>query len=242
MVTTRSQTSRDAATTTTTTRSAPKTYTPADPRPSTKCTPRKPRQPTADHYGLIQERLQPCSYALLVQAILWNQTTGRQARPVLDALLALYPTPALLSAAPLPALTALLQPIGLHNVRAARLLAFADAWLAAPPHAARRYRRRHYPSRGGGCDVRPGEVLDERDAREGWEVAHLPGVGAYALDSWRIFARDVLRGEPDGEWTRVVPLDKELRAYLVWRWARHGWKWDPLTGRRKRMPDDASGP
>jgi len=173
-----------------------------------------------------------------VQAILWNQTTGRQALPVLDALLSLYPTPSQLAAAPLPALTALLQPIGLHNLRAARLLAFARAWLAAPPDRARRHRRVHYPSRGRGRDVRPGEVLDERDPREGWEVAHLPGVGAYALDSWRIFARDALRAEPDGEWRCVVPLDKELRAYLVWRWARDGWKWDSLTGRRKRIRDD----
>jgi len=34
----------------------------------------------------------------------------------------------------------------------------------------------------------------EGDAREGWEIAHLPGMGAYALDSYRIFHRDELRG------------------------------------------------
>jgi len=66
-----------------------------------------------------------------------------------------------------------------------------------------------------------------------WEIAHLPGVGAYALDSWRIFCRDRLRGTPDGgeeeeeeeEWRRVVPKDKELRAYCRWRWAKEGVKW-----------------
>jgi len=36
-----------------------------------------------------------------------------------------------------------------------------------------------------------------------------------------------------GEWARVLPLDKELRAYLRWRWLRVGWVWDPLTGERK---------
>lgn len=76
-----------------------------------------------------------------------------------------------------------------------------------------------------------------------WEVAHLPGVGAYALDSWRIFCLDEFRkgsletkaaeGAGEGqlnnheneEWRRVVPKDKELRAYLRWRWAKEGVRW-----------------
>lgn len=71
-----------------------------------------------------------------------------------------------------------------------------------------------------------------------WEIAHLPGVGAYALDSWRIFCLDRFRngalgaggkegegqkGDLGEEWMRVVPKDKELRAYLKWRWAQEGW-------------------
>lgn len=35
------------------------------------------------------------------------------------------------------------------------------------------------------------------------------------------------------EWTRVLPLDKELRAYLRWRWLRVGFEWDCVTGERK---------
>lgn len=93
-------------------------------------------------------------------------------------------------------------------------------------------------------DVKPGEVLDEQDEREGWEIAHLPGVGAYALDSYRIFHRDRLRGvvcdeqgrEP--EWKSVTPTDKDLRAYLVWKWRLEGWVWDPLTGKRRRVDKD----
>jgi len=38
----------------------------------------------------------------------------------------------------------------------------------------------------------------------------------------------------EGEWTRVVPLDKELRAYLRWRWLRNGWVWDPGCGEKRR--------
>ena len=68
--------------------------------------------------------------------------------------------------------------------------------------------------------------------------------GKYALDSWRIFCRDVLLGRAEGwngegakpgfqpEWMRVRPDDKELRAYLRWMWMREGWEWDPVTGDR----------
>lgn len=96
--------------------------------------------------------------------------------------------------------------------------------------------------KGCGLDVKPGEVLGEEDEREGWEVAHLPGMGAYALDSYRIFGRDQLRGVEEEaiaggweEWRRVVPLDKDLRRYLVCRWREEGWDWDMLTGKKRRI-------
>ncbi|EMD59026.1 hypothetical protein COCSADRAFT_41578 [Bipolaris sorokiniana ND90Pr] len=183
-------------------------------------------------YGLIQERICDSLYALVVQAILWNQTRGQMARPVLFELLSAYPSPNELSVAPLHDLINMLQPIGLHRIRAMRLIALADAWLAAPPCSQRRYRRLHYPDRGCGTNVRPGEVLGPDDEREGWEIAHLPGMGAYALDSYRIFYRDRLRGTEgvvgiEPEWKRVVPTDKELKLYLKWRWEQEGEK--PLT-------------
>jgi methyl-CpG-binding domain protein 4 len=147
------------------------------------------------------------------------------ARPVLFALLAEYPTPEDLSSASLKDLTTMLQPLGLHNIRAMRLIALANAWLEAPPSQERRYRKLHYPSRGCGTDVKPGEVLGLEDEREGWEIAHLPGMGAYALDSYRIFYRDTIRGidvardaSVEPEWKRVKAEDKDLKAYLRWRW------------------------
>jgi methyl-CpG-binding domain protein 4 len=174
-------------------------------------------------FGLIQERICSSLYALVVQAVLWNQTRGSMARPVLFAFLAQYPSPEKLSSASLEELTAMLQPIGLHNIRAVRLIALANAWLAAPPSKTRRYRKLHYPSRGCGTDVKPGDVLGLEDERAGWEIAHLPGMGAYALDSYRIFYRDKLRGikfttEIEPEWKRVRAEDKELKAYLEWKW------------------------
>ena len=31
--------------------------------------------------------------------------------------------------------------------------------------------------------------------------------------------------------------DKELRAYLRWRWLRNGWEWDPVTGERRKADE-----
>ncbi|KAJ0107923.1 hypothetical protein J7T55_007135 [Diaporthe amygdali] len=82
-----------------------------------------------------------------------------------------------------------------------------------------------------------------------WEIGHLT-TGRYALDSWRIFCRDVLLGRAqdwkgkgrDGtfqpEWMRVLPEDKELRACLRWMWMREGWEWDPKTGEKTPLREE----
>ena len=185
--------------------------------------------------------------------------------PVFYRLISLYPTPAALAAAQHDDVVAIFAHLGLQNQRAKRVVEMAKAWVEQPPERGRRYRRLNYPMKGDGRDVKVGEVLvDEKDeevkeeeeavkegkGRVGWEVAHLPGVGAYGLDSWRIFCRDELRGimkgDVDEEWRRVVPLDKELRAYLRWSWLKEGWVWDPLTGKKreagqKEMKDAEDG-
>ena len=81
-----------------------------------------------------------------------------------------------------------------------------------------------------------------------WEIGHVME-GPYAIDSWRIFCRDELLGratdwlgggrEPEfqPEWMRVLPRDKELRAYCRWLWGREGWEWDPVTGARTVLSD-----
>lgn len=82
-----------------------------------------------------------------------------------------------------------------------------------------------------------------------WEIGHLT-TGRYALDSWRIFCRDILLGRAqdwkgkgqDGtfqpEWMRVLPEDKELRACLRWMWMREGWEWDPRTGEKTLLREE----
>ncbi|KAJ4009518.1 hypothetical protein NW752_009108 [Fusarium irregulare] len=205
---------------------------------------------TAPNFGLIQESLSTNLYALLVATVLWNRTRGTQARPVFDRLITKYPTPNDLAAASFTDLADLIRPIGLYNSRAARFIAFAKTWIENPPCRTKRYRKLHYPMKGDGLDVGKDEVLDEDDERAGWEVAHLPSLGPYAIDSYRIFHRDMLRGlakgwngqeaEPDfePEWKRVVPLDKELRAFLRWMWLNEGWIWNPETGNKVKASED----
>jgi methyl-CpG-binding domain protein 4 len=93
-----------------------------------------------------------------------------------------------------------------------------------------------------------------------WEIGHLTE-GRYTLDSWRIFCRDELLwghrgtaladsgckrgdGEEKGgklfqpEWMRVLPRDKELRAYLRWMWMKEGWEWNPETGDKEVLREE----
>ncbi len=100
---------------------------------------------------------------------------------------------------------------------------------------------------GAGFDVRKDANLLGMGLS--WEIGHVSD-GPYALDSWRIFCRDSLLGraedwlgkgrEPEfqPEWMRVLPRDKELRAYLRWLWCREGWEWDPDTGARSVLRDE----
>ena len=176
--------------------------------------------------------------------------------PVYHTLVTRYPTPQALAEANFEDVVGFFQHLGLQNQRAKKCIALAKAWLTHPPEKGKRYRRLHYPNRNDGKDIPldDGPVPDE-DARVAWEVGHLPGIGAYAIDSWRIFCRDRLRGLPTGlpnmshmtehgkeeemrgEWTRVLPSDKELRAYLRWRWLRVGWIWDPIAGDRRPVDE-----
>ena len=203
---------------------------------------------SATSFGLMQERLAHDPFRLLVACIFLNKTRGAVALPVFYELIDRYPTPADLAEAEQEDVVEIIQHLGLQNQRAKKCINLAKAWCERPPEKAKRYRLLHYPKHGDGKDIKPGEILDEADERVAWEVGQLPGIGAYAIDSWRIFCRDGLRGLPHGlparvteeskdaemqkEWARVLPVDKELRAYLRWRWLRNGWAWDPLTGER----------
>lgn len=204
---------------------------------------------TSTSFGLVQERLAHDPFRLLIAVTFLNKTRGSVALPVFYELMTSYPTPADLAAANQQDVVDIIQHLGLQNQRAATCINLAKAWLERPPNKFKRYRVLHYPKIGDGKDIKVGEIIGYEDERVAWEIGQLPGCGAYAMDSWRIFCRDELRDLPTGlskeldeetkaadldkEWARVLPLDKELRAYLRWRWLRNGWEWNPVTGERR---------
>lgn len=222
------------------------------------CIPFPPLNATS--FGLVQETLCHDPFRLLIAVIFLNKTRGSVAMPVFYNFVTRLPTPADVAAAKHEEIVSIFQHLGLQNTRATKCIKLAQTWLESPPVKGKRYRRLHYPNKNDGkdIDINEGPISDE-DERVAWEVGHLAGIGSYGIDSWRIFCRDALRGLPTGlpergdlerdaatremelgkEWTRVLPLDKELRAYLKWRWLRLGFDWDPVSGERKAADEKA---
>ncbi|KAI0815706.1 DNA glycosylase [Xylaria sp. FL0064] len=232
----------------------------------------------APRFGLIQEELASDPFKLLIAVTFLVRTSGKAAIPVFRALMERYPTPSALADAPPADIVERIRHLGLGSVRAATVQRFARLWVAQPPRAGVRYgvrgycyaeqtqlQRHRYYSRGidledevkeegeeefHGSDICSNSIAgDGDDNAMAWEIGHMTQ-GSYALDSWRIFCRDVLRGEAldwngggregefQPEWMRVLPRDKELRACLRWMWMREGWQWDPATGEKVVLPDE----
>ncbi|EPQ27699.1 uncharacterized protein PFL1_04837 [Pseudozyma flocculosa PF-1] len=222
---------------------------------------------SANFYGLIQELVSPNVFWLLVATCLLNQTRGRAAIPVFWHLVARWPDEGALADAPLDELTALLQPLGLHNIRARRLIDMSKKMVEVPHDPRNRFKARArecpetpigiYPGGlGGERPVAPAELrlreqldrqlrLDEppttRDAAVSMgQVAHtahqlatVAGHTAKHEQAGQDAHATVVEAESEShipEWKKVLPLDKELRAYLVWRWAKEGIEWHPERG------------
>ena len=197
----------------------------------------------APFFGLVQEQLAHEPFKLLIATIFLNRTRGGVALPVLFKVFERYPTADAMAAANPTEFVSMVHCLGFQNQRAHKCITLAQMWQTDPPTKGRRYRKLHYPRKLDGRDVGRDECLDDEDPRVAWEVAHLPGVGAYSLDSWRIFCRDEQRGLATDwkgtgakipgfvpEWKSVLPQDKELRAYLSWMWLKEGWVWDRYSG------------
>ena len=170
--------------------------------------------------------------------------------PVFYQLMERYPTSAALAEADVGDVTRIIQRLGFQNQRARKCVSLARRWCERPPDKGVRWRKVGYPTKMDGRGVKEGEGLGVGDERVGWEISHLPGVGAYAHDSWRMFCRDVLLGRARGwdgegaevgfepEWKRVLPLDKELRAWMTWMWLKEGWLWNKETGERTKADEE----
>ncbi|KAJ7170016.1 DNA glycosylase, partial [Mycena filopes] len=157
-------------------------------------------------------------WKLLVAVTLLNKTAGKLAIPVFWAIMQAWPNAWALSTAPEPDLVAMIRPLGTQNIRAKRLIDLSRAYLQDPPSL-----RDERPSRALGPPISPGK----RGKYPPTAVSHLPGAGAYALDSYRIFCSP----PGSGEWKDVNPSDKELVKYLKWKWAAvESKRWVPGSG------------
>ncbi|KAJ7706038.1 DNA glycosylase [Mycena rosella] len=167
---------------------------------------------------LIQEFVADDPWKLLVAVTLLNKTSGKLAIPVFWNIMDMYPTPWALSQASELALVTLIRPLGTQNIRAKRLISLSRAYLQDPPS-----HRDERPSRAMGPPISP----RKREKYPPTPISHLPGAGAYALDSYRIFCS----GPASEEWKEVNPSDKELIRYLKWKWAAiENKQWTAETG------------
>lgn len=235
---------------------------PKAPSPVKTKSPRPPRGtvsalpfPTlsAPRFGLVQEELADDPFRLLIAVTFLVKTSGKAAIPVFHALMEKFDSPQALAEARPGEISAMIQHLGLSVVRTAQIQKFARIWLEKPPTRNVRYGVKNYPRPGDGSHIKAGEELppeEHDDSRtSAWEIGHMTQ-GPYAIDSWRIFCRDALleraedwkgknrEGEFQPEWMRVLPQDKELRAYLRWMWMQEGWAWDPATGDKEVLSEE----
>jgi len=124
--------------------------------------------------------------------------------------------------APLDELVELLRPLGLYNKRANWFKEISQLYMDDPPR---------YPSGHLQCPEAEVTTASQRPCIRRTRsrahmsspypctpISHFPGVGPYALDSFRIFCRSSLEpeaGTTNEVWKQVMPSDKELIRYLV---------------------------
>ncbi|KAH7882013.1 DNA glycosylase [Phlebopus sp. FC_14] len=163
-------------------------------------------------------------WKLVIAVRLLNVTTARVAIPVFCKIVSRWPTPQDIVDAPLNELVDLLRPLGLYNKRAKWLKDISQLYMDDPPR---------YPSpnpdvlspeapmpMSQGSSQSNFKTRNRNPSYPDTPISHFPGVGPYALDSFRIFCKSTLEeGTRNDEWKNVMPADKELIQYLRWKWA-----------------------
>lgn len=200
-------------------------------------------------FGVIQEEFAHDPFWLLIAVTFLIRTNGKLAIPMFYKVKERFPTPGdIADPENTEPLVEMIQHLGLSIVRVAFMQKYARGFLEQTPRMGVRFKVKNYDKRDIDPSLR-GTHEDLADELDAWEIGHLTK-GKYSIDSWRIFCRDELLGraqdwngkgrEPEfqPEWMRVMPEDKELRAYLRWMWMREGWEWDPITGQRTVLRDE----
>ena len=139
-------------------------------------------------------------FRVLVTCIFLNRTRGEVAEPYIVSFFEEYPTvESVRDAEPQKLLRRYFQPLGMHR-RAWSVVNLARVFLEDPP--------RPMVLR---CKV--GEFDSHLS-----EVAHLPGVGEYASDAWRLFCRKDFYAANDiriaEQWPSLRPNDRILLRYV----------------------------
>ncbi|TQV97185.1 pre-mRNA splicing factor [Cordyceps javanica] len=221
------------------------------PRPSpgtVSCIPFPPL--SAESFGIIQEQVAHEPFWLLIVVTFLIKTKGEYAIPTFLRVKGRFPAPCDVANPNNAAeLLGMIRHLGLGQNRLGAMQKYAQHFMFDPPRPGVRHAVRRYDAREVGHDLDTQSKLHAENAEDGWEIGHMTQ-GPYAIDSWRIFCRDVLlgrakdwngkgaRGEFQPEWMRVLPADKELRAFLRWMWMREGWEWDPATGERTVLREE----
>ncbi|OAQ97150.1 hypothetical protein LLEC1_00751 [Akanthomyces lecanii] len=201
-------------------------------------------------FGIIQEQVAHEPFWLLIVVTFLIKTKGEHAIPTFLRVKARFPAPCDI-ANPDNALEILemIKHLGLCQNRLGFMQKYAQYFMFDPPRPGVCYPVRRYEMREVGHSLESQTDAYAKDVTGGWEIGHMTQ-GHYAIDSWRIFCRDVLlgkakdwngkgaKGEFQPEWMRVLPADKELRACLRWMWMREGWEWDPATGERTVLREE----
>ncbi len=199
---------------------------------------------SAESFGIIQEQVAHEPFWLLIAVTFLIKTKGERAIPTFRRVKERFPAPCdVANPDNAAAILRMIRPLGLCQNRLGIMQKYAKHFMFDPPRPAVRHPVCNYEPREAGADRETQAGGRAEDVTDGWEVGHMTQ-GRYAIDSWRIFCRDVLlgraldwngkgaQGEFQPEWMRVLPADKELRACLRWMWMREGWEWDPATGER----------
>lgn len=213
---------------------------------------------TAPSFGLIQEELAYEPFWLLLAVTFLIKTKGTVAIPVFRSVRERFPNPHdIQDPVNTTELIDMIRHLGLSCHRTAIMQKYARGFLENPPTRDKRYKVCNYDrrvsdprvkiSKSSTQDITASQTKEEDLGS--WEIGHLTQ-GKYAIDSWRIFCRDELLGQAQDwqgkgrepsfqpEWMRVMPEDKELRAYLRWMWMKEGWEWDPVTGDRQVLREE----